>query len=213
MKDRIKRLLHSDSFVVIIGLIIVPFFSFILITTVDESPLYTSISRIAWVNGKWLLTFLWALVVMGAISWLTYLLVYSGPLLDFEKRGFMLYQGANIALVFIGCIIFPAKNGIELARLVNHLHDYLTVLAWALYGFGLLLYSFLLYRKDKFLGLIGLGLIGFIIFSSAFFIVNVIDATSYVGASAVSEVYIINSLLIYLVVMYLFERLKLGVDV
>ena len=210
MKDKFKKLLHSDRFVVIVGLIVVPLFSFILITAGDESPLYTSISRIAWVRGEWTMTFVWALVVMCAISWITYLLVYSGPLSAGAKQIFMLYQSINVILVFVGCIIFPAKDGVALVRLVNYLHDYLTVVAWALYGAGLLFYSFVLKRHDRFLGFLGLGLMSFIIFSSAFFISNVIDASSYVGASAVAEVYIINSLFIYLVVMYLLERIKLG---
>ena len=46
----------------------------------------------------------------------------------------------------------------------------------------------------------------FVVWSSLFFLKQVIDPTSYVGASAVSEVYIINSLLIYLVVMYVLEE-------
>ena len=209
MKNNFKKLLHSDRFVVIIGLIVVPLFSFMLITIGDESPLYTSISRIAWVHGEWLLTFVWALVVMCAIGWITHLLVYSGPLSDGAKQIFMLYQSINIILTFVGCIIFPAKDGVALVRLVNYLHDYLTVVAWALYGLGLLFYSFVLKRHDRFLGFLGLGLMSFIILSSAFFVSNVIDATSYVGASAVAEVYIINSFLIYLVVMYLFERVRL----
>ena len=210
MKENLKRILCSDRFVIILGLIIVPLFSFILITVSEESPLYTSISRIAWVHGEWLATFIWALAVMGAITWITYLMVYTGPLSNVGKRGFMLYQSINIALVFIGCTFFPAKNGNELAHLVNHLHDYLTVVAWALYGIGLLLYSFILKKHDRFLGFLGLGLMGFIIFSSAFFISNVIDSSSYVGASAVAEVYIINSLLIYLVIMYITEKLILA---
>lgn len=210
MKDRLKRILYSDRFVIILGLIIVPLFSFILITLSEESPLYTSISRIAWVHGEWFSTFVWASVVMCAVIWITYRMVFSGPLTDRSKRIFLLCQSINIILVFVGCVIFPAKNGTDLVRFVNYMHDYLTIAAWAMYGVGLLVYSFMLRRHDRFLGFLGLGLMSFVIFSSAFFISRVVDPTSYVGASAVSEVYIINSLFIYLVVMYLLERIKLG---
>ena len=210
MKDKLKKLLYSDRFVIILGLIIVPIFSFILITLSEESPLYTSISRIAWVHGEWLSTFVWASVVMCAVIWITYRMVFSGPLTDRYKRVFLLCQSINIILVFVGCVIFPAKNGTDLVRFVNYMHDYLTIAAWAMYGVALLVYSFMLRRHDRFLGFLGLGLMSFIIFSSAFFISRVVDPTSYVGASAVSEVYIINSLFIYLVVMYITERLKLG---
>ena len=206
MKDKIKNMLYSDRFIIVLGLIIVPLFSFILITVSEESPLYTSISRIAWVHGKWFSTFIWAVIVMGAVTWITYRMIYSGPLSDRTKRIILFCQGVNIALVFIGCIIFPAKDGTELVRLVNYLHDYLTIAAWALYGIGLVSYSFLLGRHDSFLGFLGIGLMSFVILSSAFFIFNVIDPSSYVGASAVSEVYIINSLFIYLVVMYVAQK-------
>ena len=212
MKEKIRGLLYSDRFVIILGLIVVPLLSFILITVSEESPLYTSISRIAWVHGKWLSTFVWALIVMGAVTWVTYRMVDVGPLSMRAKRVFLLCQSVNIALVFVGCIIFPAKDGTELVRLVNYLHDYLTIAAWAMYGIGLVVYSFMLRRHDAFLGFLGIGLMSFVILSSSFFISNVIDPTSYVGASAVSEVYIINSLFIYLVVMYVTQKRTLPGD-
>ena len=146
---------------------------------------------------------------MGAVVWLTYRMVYTGPLTERTKKILLICQAVNILLVFVGCIIFPAKDGTEFVRLVNYLHDYLTIIAWALYGVGLIAYSFLVRRHDRFLGFLGLGLMSFIVLSSFFFISRVVDPTSYVGASAVSEVYIINSLFIYLVVMYLTQRLKL----
>lgn len=210
MKDKIRRLLYSDRFIIILGLIIVPLLSFVLITVSEESPLYTSISRIAWVHDKWFATFVWAIVLMCSVLWITYRMVDIGPLSIKAKRTFLFAQSLNIILVFVGCILFPAKDGTELVRLVNYLHDYLTIAAWAFYGVGLLVYSFMLKRYDRYLGFLGVGLMSFIIFSSAFFISRVVDPASYVGASAVSEVYIINSLFIYLVVMYVTERLKLG---
>ena len=210
MKDKIRRLLYSDRFIIILGLIIVPLLSFVLITVSEESPLYTSISRIAWVHDKWFATFIWALVLMCSVLWITYRMVDIGPLSIKAKRTFLFAQSLNIILVFVGCILFPAKDGTELVRLVNYLHDYLTIAAWAFYGIGLLVYSFMLKRYDRYLGFLGVGLMSFIIFSSAFFISRVVDPTSYVGASAVSEVYIINSLFIYLVVMYVTEWLKLS---
>lgn len=209
MNKRIKRLLFSDRFVIILGLIIVPILSFILITLSEESPLYTSISRIAWIHGKWLATFLWALILMCAVIWITYRMVSVGPLNQKAKKQYIIFQTLNIMLVFVGCIVFPAKEGTDFVKLVNYVHDYLTIIAWALYGIGLLLYSFTLRKYDSFLGFVGLGLMSFIIFSSGFFILHVIDPESYVGASAVSEVYIINSLFIYLVVMYILERIKI----
>lgn len=210
MKDKLKKLLYSDRFVIIIGLIVVPILSFILITISEESPLYTSISRIAWVNGGWLATFVWALVIMFAISWLTYLLVFSGPLSDRTKKAFFVCELVHILLAFIGCIVFPAKVSTDFVNFFNYIHDYLTIAAWALYGIGLLAYSILLKKHDRFLGFLGSCLMSFVIISSLFFIARVVDPTSYVGASAVSEVYIINSFFIYLVVMYMAQKLKLG---
>ncbi len=208
MKGKIRKMLYSDRFVIVLGLVIVPFLSFMLITVSEESPLYTSISRIAWIHGKWFATFMWALIVMGAVIWLTYRTIEEGPLNERIKMSLIFYQTLNIILVFIGCIIFPAKGSAEIVKFVNYVHDYLTIIAWVLYGIGLFVYSVLLRRYDRFLGFVGIGLMSFIIISSAFFIYQVIDPSSYVGASAVSEVYIINSLFIYLVVMYLLERIK-----
>lgn len=206
MKKKLKRILYSDRFAILLGLVIVPIISFIFISVSEESPLYTSISRIAWVHGKWFSTFTWSVIVMSAISWLTYLVVNSGPLRARSKRIFMICQSINILLVFVGCILFPAKAGMESVKFVNYIHDYLTIGAWAMYGIGLIFYSIAVRRKDSFLGFLGICLMSFIVLSSVFFIRQVIDPASYVGASAVSEVYIINALFIYLVVMYVAQK-------
>ena len=202
---KLSKMIRTDRFVVLLGLVIVPLISFTFITISEESPLYTSISRIAWVHGKWAPTFVWAMVVMGAVWWLTYLVVERGPLTLRTKRVFMICQSVNILLVFVGCIVFPAKVGADTVRFVNYVHDYLTMSAWAMYGIGLIFYSRALGRKDAFLGYFGTCIMGFIVLSSVFFLRQVIDPASYVGASAVSEVYIINALFIYLTVMYVAE--------
>ena len=204
--ERLRRIIYSDRFVVALGLVLVPLISFIFISVSEESPLYTSISRIAWVHGRWLSTLVWAVMVMSAVLWLTYRTVEVGPLPERKKRVYLLCQSVSIVLVFIGCIVFPAKAGVETVRLVNYIHDYLTIGAWATYGIGLVYYSLAIGRYDSFLGFLGLCLMSFIILSSIFFIRRVVDPASYVGASAVSEVYIINALFIYLVVMYVAER-------
>ena len=201
MKNREKKT-EKPMTLVIMGLVAVPMLSFGLVNLSPESPLYTSISRIAWVHGQWFATFLWAVMVMAVILLLTYRMTATGPLGKRTKTIFLVWQAVNIALVFLGCVMFPAKGGLEDIRFVNYLHDYLTAVAWILYGVGLVVYSALLCRKDRFLGFLGLGLMAFVFLSSVFFLLNVVDPSSYVGASAVSEVYIINSLIIYLVVMY-----------
>lgn len=206
MKNRIKKTIRSTEFIALLGLVCIPIVSFIFILTSPESPLYTSISRIAWVHGKWFSTFLWAVTVMGTIIWLTYRMVVKGPLNSRTKSIFLTCQIINISFVFIGCLIFPAKADADTVILVNYIHDIMTTCAWALYGIGLVIYSILIGRKNKFLGFIGCSIMAFVVWSSLFFIVQVIDPSSYVGASAVSEVYIINSLLIYLVIMYVLEE-------
>lgn len=199
-------MIKKTEFIVLLGLVFVPSISFLFILTSPESPLYTSISRIAWVHGRWLSTFLWATVVMGTIVWLTYKLIKIGPMEERSKRIFFIIQLISICLVFVGCLLFPAKPNPETVKFVHYMHDYLTAIAWAMYGIGLIVYSIIIGRKNKFLGFMGCSIMVFVVFSSLFFLRQVIDPTSYVGASAVSEVYIINSLLIYLVVMYVLEE-------
>lgn len=206
MMEKVRRLINKTEFIVILGLVIVPIVSFLFIMTSPESPLYTSISRIAWVHDRWFATFIWAIMVMGAIVWITYRMVKIGPLSYKIKRGFFTIQLISICLVFIGCLVFPAKPDSETIKFVNYMHDYLTAAAWALYGVGLISYSIMIGRKNRFLGFMGCSIMAFVVWSSLFFLKQVIDPTSYVGASAVSEVYIINSLLIYLVVMYVLEE-------
>jgi len=203
---QLQKMLHKTEFIILIGLVFVPSISFLFIMTSPESPLYTSISRIAWVHDRWLATFLWATIVMGTIVWLTYRLIKIGPMEEGSKRLFFIIQLISICLVFVGCLLFPAKPSPDVVQFVHYMHDYLTAIAWAMYGVGLISYSIIIGRKNKFLGFMGCSIMVFVVFSSLFFLRQVIDPTTYVGASAVSEVYIINSLLIYLVVMYVLEE-------
>ena len=115
----------KTEFIVLLGLVLVPAISFIFIMTSPESPLYTSISRIAWVHDRWLATFVWAIIVMGTILLLTYKLIKIGPMSERGKRIFFLIQVVNICLVFIGCLLFPAKSDPEAVRFVHYMHDYL----------------------------------------------------------------------------------------
>ena len=208
MREKLKKITHSTEFIIVLGLVFVPIISFIFIMISPESPLYTSISRIAWVHGHWFTTCMWAVVVMGVILWLTYRMVAIGPLADRAKKTFFFCQAINICLVFVGCIIFPAKPNADSVVFINYMHDYLTAAAWLMYGIGLIIYSLMIGKKDRFLGFMGCSIMTFVVWSSVFFLRRVIDPASYVGASAVSEVYIINSLLIYLVVMYVLEEKK-----
>ena len=208
MSDKFKRVVSSTEFITVIGMVVIPIISFVFIIASPESPLYTSISRIAWIHGRWASTFLWATLVMGTILWLTYKMVNTGPLSDKRKRIFLFCQVLNTIFVFTGCIAFPAKADIETIVFINYLHDYMTVIGWIMYIVGLIAYSIMIGRTHRFLGFIGVCIMTFIVCSSLFFIRRVIDPSSYVGASAVSEVYIINSLLIYLVVMCILEELE-----
>ena len=208
MKENLKKVLASTQFAILTGFVIVPLQSFAFIHISPESPLYTSISRIIWVHGYWVAALIWAVTVMSVIGWLTYRMVHTSPLDEGSRRRFLLYLLIQIVFVFIGCMLFPAKENLQRITLINYLHDYLTAAAWAFYVLGLFAYSLVLRKKDSFLGFFSLGLMSFVICSAAFFLRWVIDPNSYVGASAVSEVYIINSLLIYLVVMVVMQSMK-----
>ena len=206
MQKKLKNILYSTKFIVLLGLVIVPISSFVFILRSPESPLYTSISRLAWVHGRWATTFVWAMMVMGAIVWVTYRMIFIGPLSAKCKKAVFLFQLISIFLVFVGCLAFPAKADAFTIKFTNYMHDYLTATAWCAYGIGLIIYSLFIARKNKLLGFIGCSIMAFVVISSLFFLKQVIDPTTYVGASAVSEVYIINSLFIYLVVMYVLEE-------
>jgi len=145
------------------------------------------------------------MIVMISNLFMTYKTFSISPLSDRTKGILTACQFVNIGLVFIGCLAFPAKTGDGETLLINHLHDIVTISAWVLYGIGLIVFSFLLHKKDRFLGLLGMGLMFFTVFSSVFFVRRVIHPDSYVGASAISEVHIINSLFIFLTVMYVAE--------
>lgn len=204
---KFKEILYSDGFAIVGGLIVVPLLSFALLSISPESPLYTSISRMIWVHNLWVITFVWAVIVMGIIVWLTYRMARIGIEDVRKRRIFLAWQFISIILVFVGCLLFPAKNGTDSILFVNYIHDYLTAIAWFMYVLGLIAYSFSVKKRDKFLGLLGISLMGYIVFSSLFFLMRVIDPQSYVGASAISEVYIINNLAIYLVVMYVAQKI------
>ena len=80
MMKKLRKILESTEFILVVGLVVIPLLSFAFIQISPESPLYTSISRIIWVHGYWIAACVWALIVMGVIAFLTCRLIHTSVL-------------------------------------------------------------------------------------------------------------------------------------
>ncbi|HRX14534.1 MAG TPA: hypothetical protein P5087_05935 [Eubacteriales bacterium] len=206
MKKNIGELFNSLEFSAIWVLVVVPALSLILISISGESPLYTSLSRIAWVSGYRLFMLFWSLIIIFPMVCLTIKVFRESPISEKNKKGLTIVAIVNIIVSFVSGLIIPAKNGVDPTTFWGKMHDILTALGWLSYGIALTAFSITLTVKDRTRGIVDMAFMAFIWLTGIFFIFKVIDENTYCGASAITQVYIINMLNIFLLLNVIYQN-------
>lgn len=189
-------------------LIVVPLLSMVFITASDESPLYTSLSRLAWVNGHRLFMFVWSLIVLFVMICLTLKVIRFSGLDEKRKRSLSALAIVNITISFVSGVFIPAKSGADVLNIWEYLHDRFTAIGWLSFGVALTVFSFSLRKVNKQQATIAISFMVFIWMTGAFAIFYVIDPETYCGSSAVAQVYIINMLNIFLLMNDVIQSLS-----
>lgn len=197
---------ESLYFTVIWILVIVPFLSLLFITVSGESPLYTSISRIAWVGHHRIFMIIWSLVVLFPMVCMTNNVIKNSKLNNKRKSALYLIAIVNIIISFVAGVLVPAKSSANDINFWGILHDLLTAIGWLAYGVVLTIFSFSLFKVDKLHATISICFMFFLWCTGLFFIFYVIDENTYCGTSAVTQMYIINMLNIFLLINDIFQR-------
>lgn len=205
--DRLKRRFESVYFSTVWILVVVPILSILFITASGESPLYTSISRLGWVLDRRVFMIVWSLTVLAPMLFMTNKVITGSPLADRAKRSLHLIAVINIIVSFVAGVIVPAKSGAGEVSFFGVMHDLLTSVGWLSYGVVLTAFAFCLFRKDRLEATVATCFMAFVWVTGTFFIKYVVDETSYCGASAVTQVYIINMFNIFLLIIDIYQSL------
>lgn len=195
---RLGNAFQSLQFAAIWVLIVVPLLSLLFITVSGESPLYTSISRIAWVSGHRLFMLGWSLVVLFPMVCLTGKVIRTSRIPPRRQRRLQITAIANILISFVGGVFVPAKSSALDITFFGALHDLMTAVGWLSFGLVLTAYSICLFPVDRVQAVLALSFMVFIWLTGLFFIFYVIDPGTYCGSSAITQVYIINMLDLFL---------------
>ena len=204
----LNKRFESLYFTVVWILVVVPFLSLLFITVSGESPLYTSISRIAWVFEHRAFMFIWSLVVLFPMVCMTNKVIKNSNLDNKSKKSLYLIAIINIIISFVAGVLFPAKSGPDDLTLWGILHDLLTAIGWLAYGIVLTIFSIKLFKVDKLQATISSCFMFFLWWTGLFFIFYVVDENTYCGTSAVTQMYIINMLNIFLLINDIFQYKK-----
>lgn len=199
---------RSIRFSTVWVLIIVPLLSIAFITVSGESPLYTSISRIAWVKGHRIFMIIWSLIVLFPMVCLTRKVISESRLSEKRKSLLNTIAIANILLSFTCGVFVPAKNGVDAITIWGAIHDCFTALGWLSFAIVLTIYAFSLRRFSQTQATISISFMGFIWITGLFFIFYVIDPNTYCGTSAITQVYIINMLDMFLLFSDIYQSIS-----
>ena len=210
LASRIQRKFESIYFSAVWVLIIVPILSLAFILVADESPLYTSISRIGWVHNHRLFMLLWSITVLAPMVSLTSKVVSQSPLTEGRKRALYAVAVCNILVSFVAGVLVPAKSGAGEVSFFGVVHDLLTSVGWLSFGVVLTVFALSLFRFDRLEATVATSFMAFIWITGIFFIFYVVDESSYCGASAVTQVYIINMLDLFLLTVDLYQTAKIS---
>ena len=137
---------ESLYFTVIWILVVVPFLSLFFITVSGESPLYTSISRIAWVGHHRIFMFVWSMVVLFPMVCMTNKVIKHSNLNDKRKKNLYVVAIFNIIISFVAGVLVPAKTGADDLSFLGIMHDLLTAIGWLSFGIVLTIFSISLFK-------------------------------------------------------------------
>lgn len=189
-------------------LLILPLLSMLFITASEESPLYTSLSRLAWVNGHWLFMLVWSLLVLFVMVCLTLKVIHQSGLAPKRVKALSAVAIVNVSLSFVSGVFIPAKSSADALSIWEFLHDRFTALGWLSFGIVLTIFSFNLRKVDRMQSFISVCFMAFTWMSGVFAIVVVISPETYVGSSAITQIYIITMLNIFLLINDIYQTVR-----
>ena len=204
-RKRLSDAFNSLEFSAIWILVVVPLLSLLFISVSGESPLYTSISRIAWVAGHRWFMLVWSLVVLFPMVCLARKVIRTSALRPRWKKALTFAAIANILVSFVGGVFVPAKSGALDISFFGVLHDLMTAIGWLSFGVVLTAYSICLFSADRKQAILALSFMIFVWMTGVFFIFYVIDPGTYCGSSTITQVYIINMLDLFLLMNDIYQ--------
>lgn len=188
--------------------LIVPLISAIFASSDEESPVFTSISRLGWITGHKAFMYIWGAIIfvpMGYTMW------YAMKYADFHpvlKQLFKWFTISFLVTIFVGALIPAHDPGPDLSNPLPRgpmalAHDHMSRIGM----FGLLgvemaycIVAFI-YKKWEHATLMSL-LVAFLIGSGVYCFVEVKDPTSYCGVSAATQIYAFCVMFIVIFIIY-----------
>ena len=188
-EKRAKKLCVLALFTFILS----PIFAWGSVALSKETAVYASLSRMIWYSGSAVGIFLAMLVLFIPMLIAFYSAIKMSDLNKLQKRICQIFMILSCATLYVGAMKLAPSNG-ETMTIENVWHGILSFSGIFMIFITYSLYAIFLHRHDR----IGTGLLSaflwFTLLSGAFSVVNIHDKSSYVTASAVSELYVLAML-------------------
>ena len=188
-KKRAKKLCVLALFTFILS----PIFAWGSVELSKETAVYASLSRMIWYSGSAIGIFLAMLVLFIPMLIAFYSAVKMSDFTKLQKRVCQIFMILSCATLYIGALKMAPSNG-ETMTIENVWHGILSFSGILMIFITYSLYAIFLHRHDRDGSGLLTAFLWFILISGAFSVVNIHDKSSYVTASAVSELYILSML-------------------
>ena len=196
-----------------IAFIVSPLIAMCFASSGDESPLFTSISRLGWITGHKALMYFWGATLLVPM---TYTMWYAMEYAEINKVGRQLVKWCTIAfatIVFVGSLIPAHDPGEDFSNTVRDsmalAHDHMSRIGMfgivgVLLGYCVFAFIAKKWEHATMMTLFSLFIIG----SGVYAFIEVKDATTYCGVSAVTQIYAFGMMLIFMFVTYYYWAKK-----
>ncbi len=201
----IKKQRLQEIILLVVSFVIVPIISMIVITSGSDRAIYTSISRLAWVDNLFPLILFWGLINMGNFIYALVLTVKAGGYTMPWKKFFIIFAAVGALLMTVGVSI-PAYYDPSNARLValRTAHTVISTTGFSLFYVLMVIMAITILKRNKRQGWLSIAIVAFMIAGGAFAIVEANDAASYCTTSAVSQIFFFGLYNTYMAIQYFF---------
>ncbi len=190
----LKKISNTLKVLALFTFVLAPLASWWSVLSSEDTAVYASLSRMMWFSGN-----NWFILIAMGILFIPEMIAYflAHDISGLRRNEIIHCRAMSVAacvILFVGAFLLEPGNGITKNTFVNVMHGLLSFIGLLLLLVSYAFYSIYLRRIDRGAADLLLLLLIFSLITGAFAAFNVYDDRSYVGASAVTELYYMTTM-------------------
>ena len=203
----VKNQSLQEKIMLVLTFIVVPVASILITLVASDRPVSTSMSRIAWVDKKFVFVLLWGLLNMGNYIYSMVLTVKKGGYSKGWKKFFIVSASVAAAIMTIGLSIpaYYSETDVKLQQM-RTAHVIISGAGFFYYVAEVFFVALTLLWRNKNQFFLSIGMACFIAIGGIFSLIYVNDPTGYCFCSTATQLFLFGASNFFLAVQYFLMR-------